>query len=269
MKSPDGITNPLWSEQINIPRFRSVSTTQSIDVDVCVVGAGIAGLTTAYMAAREGLSVIVLDEGPIGGGQTGRTSAHLASAIDDRFVEIEKMHGIEGSKLAHQSHAAAIDTIERIAREENIECEFCPPQRISQRAGRSARKGIGRRKACGICRCGNAARWGFRRRPAIGASATRQGFNRCFIWLDLPRRLKAKEEKSTPDAACWMCRGWTTRTKKPARIKNRGSAKKSDRRSCGGCHEHSITDQRLVWDLHQAVVVSQLHDRRGNTQRHC
>ena len=124
MKSPDGITAPIWFDQIEVPTFRSVSDRQSIDADVCVVGAGIAGLTTAYLAAGEGLSVVVLNEGPVGDGQTGRTSAHLASAIDDRFVEIEKMHGEEGAKLAYQSHAAAIDTIERIALQENIDCEF-------------------------------------------------------------------------------------------------------------------------------------------------
>ncbi|MDB5172142.1 MAG: puuB [Phycisphaerales bacterium] len=91
---------------------------------MCVVGAGIAGLTTAYLLAAEGLSVVVLDEGPIGSGQTGRTSAHLASAIDDRFFEIERLHGKERSRLAHESHAAAIDTIERICNEEKISCDF-------------------------------------------------------------------------------------------------------------------------------------------------
>ena len=92
--------------------------------EVCIVGAGIAGLTTAYLLAKEGKRVIVLDEGPIGSGQTGRTSAHLASAIDDRFMEIERLHGREASRLAYQSHASAIDEIERIARLEGIECEF-------------------------------------------------------------------------------------------------------------------------------------------------
>src|SRR3569623_1004830 len=46
--------------------------------DVCVVGAGIAGMMTAYLLAREGKSVVVLDDGPIGGGQTERTTAHLS-----------------------------------------------------------------------------------------------------------------------------------------------------------------------------------------------
>lgn len=47
--------------------------------DVCVVGAGIAGMSAAYMLTREGKSVVVLDDGPIGGGQTARTTAHLSN----------------------------------------------------------------------------------------------------------------------------------------------------------------------------------------------
>jgi len=122
MKSPDGATESSWYTGLEVPRFSAVRA--STRTDVCVVGAGIAGLTTAYFLLREGLKVIVLDEGPIGGGQTGRTSAHLASAIDDRFIEIEKSHGTEGSRLAYESHAAAIDVIERIAADEKIKCDF-------------------------------------------------------------------------------------------------------------------------------------------------
>ncbi len=107
---------------MKLPTFRSPR--KSTHADVCVVGAGIAGLTTAYLLALENKSVIVLDEGPIGSGQTGRTSAHLASALDDRFVEIERLHGVEGAGLAYQSHAAAIDTIERISNQEKIACQF-------------------------------------------------------------------------------------------------------------------------------------------------
>jgi glycine/D-amino acid oxidase-like deaminating enzyme/nitrite reductase/ring-hydroxylating ferredoxin subunit len=95
-----------------------------VTVDVCVVGAGIAGLTTAYLLAAEGRSVAVLDDGPIGGGETARTTAHLASALDARYVEIERMHGPAGAQLAATSHTAAIDCIETIVTEENIPCEF-------------------------------------------------------------------------------------------------------------------------------------------------
>ena len=124
MKSPDGATETIWYGKADLPAFHPPKAETEMDTDVCVIGAGIAGLTTAYFAAAAGRSVVVLDEGPIGSGQTGRTSAHLASAIDDRFTEIERLHGKDGSRLAYESHAAAIDTIERISREEKINCEF-------------------------------------------------------------------------------------------------------------------------------------------------
>ena len=92
--------------------------------DVCVVGAGIAGMTTAYLLASEGRSVIVLDDGPIGGGMTGRTTAHLVTALDDRYFELERLHGEEGARLAAQSHSASIDRVETIVTNEEIDCEF-------------------------------------------------------------------------------------------------------------------------------------------------
>jgi glycine/D-amino acid oxidase-like deaminating enzyme/nitrite reductase/ring-hydroxylating ferredoxin subunit len=123
MKSPDGQTKPAWYETAKLPTYPEVPPGQTL-TDICIVGAGIAGLTTAYLLAKTGKSVVILDQGPIASGQTGRTSAHLASAIDDRFIEIEKIHGREGSQLAYQSHAAAIDLIEKIAHDEKIDCDF-------------------------------------------------------------------------------------------------------------------------------------------------
>lgn len=93
-------------------------------VDVCIVGAGIAGMSTAYRLAREGRRVLVLDDGPIGGGETSRTTAHLSNAIDDRYCQIERYHGEEGARLAAESHTAAIDCIERTAVDEGIDCDF-------------------------------------------------------------------------------------------------------------------------------------------------
>lgn len=98
--------------------------TKDAIVDVCVVGAGIAGMSTAYMLAREGRSVIVLDDGRIGGGMTERTTAHLASALDDRFYNLEELHGPDGSRLAAESHSAAINQIEQIIAKEKIDCDF-------------------------------------------------------------------------------------------------------------------------------------------------
>jgi glycine/D-amino acid oxidase-like deaminating enzyme/nitrite reductase/ring-hydroxylating ferredoxin subunit len=97
---------------------------ESTSANVCVVGAGIAGLTTAYLLASEGKSVIVVDDGPIAGGESGRTTAHLANALDDRYFELERMHGEKGARLAAESHTAAVNQIEQIVREENIDCDF-------------------------------------------------------------------------------------------------------------------------------------------------
>ncbi len=97
---------------------------KNVRCDVCIIGAGIAGMSTAYLLAREGRSVVVLDDGLIGGGMTGRTTAHLTNAYDDGYVEIEKLHGAEGSQLTAESHTTAIDKVEEIVRAENIDCDF-------------------------------------------------------------------------------------------------------------------------------------------------
>src|SRR5947207_1353 len=91
-----------------------------ITTEVCVVGAGIAGLSAAYELVREGVKVVVLDDGPIAGGQSRRTSAHLSCALDDRYYELERIHGKRGTRLAAQSHVAAIDRIEENCEREGI-----------------------------------------------------------------------------------------------------------------------------------------------------
>jgi glycine/D-amino acid oxidase-like deaminating enzyme/nitrite reductase/ring-hydroxylating ferredoxin subunit len=81
-------------------------------------------MSAAYLLALEGKSVVILDDGPIGGGMTGRTTAHLVNALDDRYFELERLHGEDGARLAAESHTAAIDRVEAIVKEEAIKCEF-------------------------------------------------------------------------------------------------------------------------------------------------
>jgi glycine/D-amino acid oxidase-like deaminating enzyme/nitrite reductase/ring-hydroxylating ferredoxin subunit len=97
---------------------------QDLHADVCIVGAGIAGLSTAYLLARAGQSVAVLDDGGLASGMTSVTTAHLASAIDDRYYEIERLHGSRGAEIAAESHSAAIDCIEENIKREKISCDF-------------------------------------------------------------------------------------------------------------------------------------------------
>jgi len=122
MNSKPEQTTSVWMQG---ERFSLLSAlTQDDEADVCVVGAGIAGMTSAYLLLKEGRTVIVVDDGPIGGGQTERTTAHITNALDDRYMEIERWHGQEGARLAAESHTAAIDRIEEIINSEKIDCDF-------------------------------------------------------------------------------------------------------------------------------------------------
>ena len=94
MKKSFEQSRSVWMDTAELPLESSV--TEKVTADVCIVGAGIAGMSTAYLLAREGKSVVVLDDGPIGGGMTGRTTAHLVNALDDRYFELERLHGEEG-----------------------------------------------------------------------------------------------------------------------------------------------------------------------------
>jgi glycine/D-amino acid oxidase-like deaminating enzyme/nitrite reductase/ring-hydroxylating ferredoxin subunit len=117
-----GTSISTWMD-VEVPLYRA-ALPPGIHVDVCVIGAGIAGLSTGYHLARQGASVIVIDDGPIGGGETGRTTAHLASALDDRYCELERLHGADGARMAAASHAAAIDDIAAITARHGIDCGF-------------------------------------------------------------------------------------------------------------------------------------------------
>jgi glycine/D-amino acid oxidase-like deaminating enzyme/nitrite reductase/ring-hydroxylating ferredoxin subunit len=66
----------------------------------------------------------VVERDQIGSGETGRTTAHLANAIDDRYVTLEKAVGVDNARLAAESHTAAIDWIEATVRSEGIDCDF-------------------------------------------------------------------------------------------------------------------------------------------------
>lgn len=112
-----GKTLSPWSlpRDFVLPDF--MPSAMQADCDVLVVGAGVAGLASALLSARDGRRVLVIERQGVGEGESGRTTAHLASALDDRFYHLADWHGEEGARLAAESHAAAIDWIEAFARE--------------------------------------------------------------------------------------------------------------------------------------------------------
>jgi glycine/D-amino acid oxidase-like deaminating enzyme/nitrite reductase/ring-hydroxylating ferredoxin subunit len=115
-------TTSVWAGTSKRPSLATLAC--DIETDVCVVGAGIAGLTTAYLLTKAGKRVVVLEDGEIASGQTEVTTAHLSDEIDDGFTRMEKLHGSEKTALAADSHAASIHQIETIVKELNIDCDF-------------------------------------------------------------------------------------------------------------------------------------------------
>jgi len=120
--SSSGTHRSYWLQSTEQMATRPLS--ENIKTDVVVVGAGISGMTTAYCLSQAGYHVVVLEDGYIGSGETGRTTAHLSNALDDRYSLIESRLGEEQSRLAAESHTAAIDFIEKTITAENIVCDF-------------------------------------------------------------------------------------------------------------------------------------------------
>src|ERR1043165_6957989 len=117
-----GANPSLWERTAQ--KFSTAPLRQNITTDICVIGAGIAGVTTAYLATRENRSVVLIDDGPVGSGMTGRTTAHLVNAIDDRYLDLEEFLGEECARLTAESHTAAIEGDERIVDQTNLSCDF-------------------------------------------------------------------------------------------------------------------------------------------------
>lgn len=117
-------TQPLWTPVDSVTAGWFLDGPVSEAQDVVVVGAGIAGLSTALCLCREGRRVLVIDRGGLGAGETLRTTAHLASALDDRYYRLARQHGEDGARLAAASHAAAIDWIEELALTADPPCGF-------------------------------------------------------------------------------------------------------------------------------------------------
>lgn len=117
-----GASTSLWMAGNPLPRTRPLDA--DVDTDVCVVGAGVAGMTAALLLARAGKRVVVLEDGAVGGGMSARSTAHLSNALDDRYHVLERLHGVDGARLAASSHTHAISRIEEIARTEEIDCDF-------------------------------------------------------------------------------------------------------------------------------------------------
>lgn len=111
----------VWMDTQTMPTYSQL--TENTAADVCVIGSGIAGLTTAYLLGKEGKTVVILEADEVCSGETSHTTAHFA-VPDNRFYEIEDMFGKESGRVVADSFSQATDLVEAICQQESIACEF-------------------------------------------------------------------------------------------------------------------------------------------------
>ena len=92
--------------------------------DVAVIGAGFTGLGAARKLAMEGRSVAVLEARTVGFGASGRNGGHLNNGIAHSYLAARSEFGAEKARALYRAFDDGIDTIERIVREEGIDCDF-------------------------------------------------------------------------------------------------------------------------------------------------
>jgi glycine/D-amino acid oxidase-like deaminating enzyme/nitrite reductase/ring-hydroxylating ferredoxin subunit len=115
-------TNPYWIDNTPAPKFSALK--EDIAVDVLIVGAGITGITAAYLLNRAGLNVAVVEKDRCLGGETSHTTAHLTCVTDEPLSALVKNFGRDHAQATWDAQFAAIDLIDRIVWREQIKCQF-------------------------------------------------------------------------------------------------------------------------------------------------
>ena len=121
-KSAELETQSYWEDSASVSRYPSLD--RNLTVDCVVIGAGITGLTAAYLLKRSGRKVAVIDRRRCGGVDSGLTTAHLTCVTDLDLSDLVKHFGRDHAQAVWDAGLAAIAQIDRIVSREGIDCEW-------------------------------------------------------------------------------------------------------------------------------------------------
>lgn len=115
-------------ESLWIETTRNKSTLKTLEgneeTEVCIIGGGLFGLTTAYYLTKCGKKVIVLEKGEIGSKVSGNTTGKITSQHDLFYAHLIDDYGEEYAKKYLEANEKAIENIKQIIKEEQIDCDF-------------------------------------------------------------------------------------------------------------------------------------------------
>lgn len=129
MKSKENTTRTLpnetlsyWKTSVELPSFPQIK--EDIDVDVCIVGGGITGIISAYLLAKEGLKVAVLEADQLLSGTTGHTTAKVTAQHGLIYDELITNIGESQAKRYYEANRQALQFIEETIHELQVDCDF-------------------------------------------------------------------------------------------------------------------------------------------------
>ncbi|MEW9108195.1 FAD-dependent oxidoreductase [Cytobacillus gottheilii] len=110
-----------WTD-IDLPSFQPLK--EDTSADVVIVGGGITGITSAYLLAKEGLKVTLLEAGKILNGTTAHTTAKITAQHGVIYDEFIQHFGLEKTKLYYEASKEAQEFILKVKNELNIDCDY-------------------------------------------------------------------------------------------------------------------------------------------------
>src|SRR5215218_1319671 len=122
MGSLNETNRSLWVGTSEVTRFHELHG--DLSADVVVVGAGIAGLTTAALLKADGARVVVVEAGRVAAGVTGYTTAKLTVLHGLVFDDLVQAFGEEGARKYADANLAGMATVAELAVRHGIDCDL-------------------------------------------------------------------------------------------------------------------------------------------------